>query len=124
MASDSAPRVDSNIQRFGVPSPAANYSAPRLCRIDLPAPIAGSLLAISESYRPILYFWDPGRLFSRDANPGVSDDHPGLCVLISSAIIECPLSVELRPLVLQEPTLPARSSTSAYDPKRNKFSVP
>ena len=66
MASDSAPRADSNIQRFGVPSPAANYSAPRLCRIALPAPIAGSLLAISESYRLILYFCGPAAAYSAE----------------------------------------------------------
>ncbi len=30
----------------------------------------------------------------------------------------CPLSAQLHPLVLQEPTLPARSPTSAGDPKR------
>ena len=35
----------------------------------------------------------------------------------TAARTQCPLSVELRLLVLQEPTLPARSPTSADDPK-------
>ncbi len=53
---------------------------------------------------------------------GVAEGQPQLRERISLAIIKCRLSVELRPLVLQEPTPPARSLTSAFDPKRTNAS--
>ncbi len=86
---------------------------PRLRRIVLGCPPRGPWRGFPSHAGQFSHSGVRQQLFDRDANLGVSDGHPGLCELIGTDIIECPLSAELRPLVPQQPTRPARSPTSA-----------